>query len=205
MKYFDTFTGNKKSVFTTLGASSHALDDRQEHDYYATEPKAIELLLQLETFNKNILEPCCGEGHLSEVLTSKGYNVTNYDLIDRGYPNTIVKDYLDLVNSPLESFDGDIITNPPYSMCNEFIERSIGLIPEGNKVAMFMGLNFVEGKKRKMFLQKYPIKTIYVSSSRLNCAKNGDFVKYKANSARCYAWFIWGKGYKGSTEIRWFN
>ena len=63
----------------------------------------------------------------------------------------------------------------------------------------------VEGKKRKEFLKTYPIKTIYVSSSRLNCAKNGDFEKYNSNSARCYAWYIWEKGYNGVTELKWFN
>ena len=35
---------NKKSVFTSLGASSHAVEEREKYDYYATEPKAIELL-----------------------------------------------------------------------------------------------------------------------------------------------------------------
>jgi hypothetical protein len=112
---------------------------------------------------------------------------------------------LNELDYPIDSFQGDVITNPPYSMCNEFIERSLTLIPTGNRVAMFMGIQFIEGKKRKEFLKKYPIKTIYVSSSRLNCAKNGDFEKYKANSARCYAWFIWEKGYTGTTELKWFN
>ena len=40
----------------------------ETHDYYATEPKATELLLDLETFNHEIWEPACGEGHISKVL-----------------------------------------------------------------------------------------------------------------------------------------
>ena len=32
----------------------------EENDFYATEPKATELLLEKEVFNKNILEPCAG-------------------------------------------------------------------------------------------------------------------------------------------------
>jgi hypothetical protein len=197
--------GNKKSVFTTLGASAHAVEDRQVHDYYSTPPQATELLLELETFNLNILEPCCGGGHVSEVLKQHGHNVDSYDLIDRGYEGTQVQDFLNLIDTTLVQKNQDVITNPPYSMCNEFIERSLDLIENGNKVVMFMGLNFVEGKKRKEFLKKFPIKIIHVSSSRLNCAKNGDFEKYKTNSARCYAWFIWEKGWKGETILKWFN
>lgn len=104
----------------------------------------------------------------------------------------------------IQNFNGDIITNPPYSACEEFIEKSLKIIPEGNKIAYFMALTFVEGKKRKAFLRKYPIHTIYVSSSRLNCPKNGDF-KTKTSSARCYAWFVWVKGYDGKTNFEWFN
>ena len=58
--------GNSKSAFATIGASNHSKEDRAEHDYYATEPKAIELLLRLEKFDKNIWECACGEGHISE-------------------------------------------------------------------------------------------------------------------------------------------
>ena len=52
---------SKENTFRSLGASSHAIEDREENDYYATEPKALELLLDLEEFNKNIWEPACGE------------------------------------------------------------------------------------------------------------------------------------------------
>ena len=188
-----------KNTFRSLGASSHAIEDREINDYYATEPKALELLLDLENFSHNIWEPACGEGHLSKVLIQRNYNVRSSDLIDRGYGEVL--DFLK-VNEP---FSGDIITNPPYKFAEEFIHKSLELINEGNKVALFMGIQFLEGKKRRLFFDNNPPKTIWVSSSRLNCAKNGDFSKYKMNSARCYAWYIWEKGYKDETKIKWFN
>ena len=46
------WVGNKKSVFITLGASNHTTEERQSEDYYATEPKAAELLLQNKFFRK---------------------------------------------------------------------------------------------------------------------------------------------------------
>lgn len=36
---------NNQAIFRNLGASNHAKEDRQTEDYYATEPKAAELLL----------------------------------------------------------------------------------------------------------------------------------------------------------------
>jgi hypothetical protein len=191
-----------KGVFRAIGASSHAAEEREKHDYYATEPKALELLLKLERFDTNVWECACGGGHLSEVLLKNGHNVKSTDLVDRNYASELI-DFLAIDNT--EKWGGDIITNPPYKYAEQFVEKALSLIPIGNKVAMFMGIQFVEGKKRKQFLKTFPIKTIYVSSGRLNCAKNGDFVKYNSNSARCYAWYIWEKGYNGSTELKWFN
>lgn len=192
----------KKYIFSSLGASNHTEQEREENDYYATEPKALELLLDLETFDQNIWEPACGEGALSNVLVERGFNVKNTDLIDRGLGEQL--DFLSSENNT--PFKGDIITNPPYKIAEKFVEKALELIEPGNKVAMFLSILFVEGKKRKIFLEKNKIKTIWVSSSRLNCAKNGDWETYKPGvSARCYAWFIWEKGYDGETTLKWFN
>lgn len=52
--------GNKQSVYTTLGASNHTEKERQSEDYYATEPKAVELLLEVEQFSPVIWECAVG-------------------------------------------------------------------------------------------------------------------------------------------------
>lgn len=156
--------------------------EREGDDYYATEPKAVELLLDLEKFDSNILEPCCGEGHMSEVLKQAVYNVTSSDLIDRGYGK--VKSLFDY-----EHFDGDVITNPPYKLALDCVKKSLDLVDDGHKVAMFLKIQFLESKMRKEFFEQCPPKVVYVASSRLICAKNGDFNQY-AGKAMSFAWFI---------------
>lgn len=194
------WTGDKNSIYKTLGASSHTESDREENDYYATEPKAIDLLCEVEKFNNLILEPACGEGHLSERLAEYGYEVFSSDLIDRNYGTQ--KDFFEFKN-----WEGDVITNPPYKYAKEFIEKALSIIPVGNKVAMFLKLQFMEGKGRKKLFLNNPPKTIYVSSSRLLCAKNGDFesVLKSGGSAVAYAWYVWEKGFNGKTSIEWIN
>lgn len=191
--------GNKKSTFVTLGASSHSGNERQREDYYATEPKAVEDLLKIETFCDSILEPACGEGHISEVLKRNGYHVVSRDLVDRGYGD--VADFLSVDNT---LWNGDVITNPPYRYAQEFVEKALQIVPKGRKIAMFLRLQFLEGKKRKELFMRTPPKTVWVSSSRLKCAINGDFAQ-AGSSAAAYAWFVWEKGYCGSTTVRWFN
>lgn len=193
------WVGDKNSVFRTLGASNHSLGEREENDYYATEPKATEWLLKLETFNGPILEPSCGEGHISEILIRGGYPVVSRDLIDRGYGE--VADFLSIDNT---EWNGDIITNPPYKYAQEFIEKALQIIPDGCKVAMFLKVQYLEGKRRRKMFDTMPPKRIWVSSSRLKCAINGNFDKI-SGSATSYAWFVWEKGFRGDTIIKWFN
>ena len=44
------WTGNKTSVYANLGASSHSNTERENNDYYATPPSAVEELLKREKF-----------------------------------------------------------------------------------------------------------------------------------------------------------
>ena len=196
--------GNSKSVYTTLGASNHTEDEREQHDYYATDPIAIDILINdgESEINHNVWECACGEGHLAKRLSDYGYNVTATDLIDRGFG---IGDVNFLETNTI--FNGDIVTNPPYKYAVKFIEHALDIIPTGNKVFMFLKLQFLEGKSRKELFKKYPPKCIYVSSSRILCAKNGDFegMKKSGGSAVAYAWYEWEKGYTGDTVIKWVN
>ena len=196
------WTGNQNSIYKTLGASNHTDKEREANDYYATEPKALELLLDLEQFSHRVWEPACGEGHLSEVLKKRGHSVASSDLIDRGYGTGNV-DFLQCSST----WDGDIITNPPYKYAKEFAEHALDLVTGGHKVAMFLKVQFLEGKARRELFEKHPPKTVYVASSRLLCAKNGEFQKMRdgGGSAVAYAWFVWEKGYHGDTVVKWFN
>lgn len=195
------WTGNNKAVYTCLGASNHALEDRETEDYYATDPKAAKLLLEVEPELNNIWECACGEGHLAKVFNKVGKLNLASDLIDRGYGNAFF-DFLDRVEEG--KYEGDIVTNPPYKFAKEFIEKALGIIKTGRKVAMFLKVTFLEGKARKEFFKKNPPKTIYVCSGRIPCAKNGDFDKYPS-SAIAYAWYVWEKGFTGKPTVEWIN
>lgn len=190
------WTGNYHSVCGCLGARNECKENREEHDYYATQPIAVEWLMKIEELNENIWECACGEGHLAKPLIANGYNVKCTDLIDRGFGQGGV-DFL----TQTEVFQGDIVTNPPYRYAQEFVEKSLNLVPEGNKVCMFLKVQFLEGKSRRDMFKKYPPKTVWVSSSRIQCGKNGVF----KSTMLTHAWFIWEKGYKGETILKWFN
>jgi hypothetical protein len=187
-----------------LGVNPNA--ERQTEDFYATDPKALELfLIKLKedglTLNNQVWEPACGMGHLSQVLKDKGHNVFSTDIIDRGYDK--FSEVCDFLNSD-NIFDGDILTNPPFRLAEQFVEKGVNslLSDNGNKLFLFLKIQFLEGQKRKILFKKYPPKYVYVYSSRQLCCKDGEFEKYTATT-QCYAWYVWEKGFSGETILRW--
>ena len=196
------WTGNGNSVFKTLAESNHSSTERQPEDYYATEPRAAELLLENESFDGPIWECACGEKHLSNVFTNWGGDVRSSDLYDRC--GNEVFDFLSIENT---HWDGNIITNPPYKFALDFVYKALQIVPDGKKVCMFLKIQFLEGKARRELFRSHPPKVVYVSSSRLLCAPNGDFEHATKNggSAVAYAWFVWEKGYTGLPQVDWIG
>lgn len=196
--------GSKASTYITIGAQGHCKAERVEHDYYATPPLAVEYLVKLEHFDKNIWEPACGGNHITNVLRKNSYTVRTSDIINRiNDGNVEIIDFLNYNGI----WDGDIITNPPYKYAIEFVEKALSLIKDKHKIAMYLKITFLEGKARRELFKKYPPKIVYVSSSRLGCSPNGELDengKWPLGAA-CYAWFIWEKGFTGDTIVKWFN
>ena len=125
---------------------------REENDFYATDPFAIDIVLPtLEKIglNKNIWECACGKGHLAERLKDNGYNVYASDLVDRGYGE--VKDFL---KQDEFHFNGDILTNPPFRFAEDFVKKSFEVLPEGSRIILLLKIQFLETKSRKELFQK---------------------------------------------------
>ena len=190
-------------IFVTNGCSNHTEEVRADNDFYATNPKDVELLFDecKINFAQNILEPCAGEGHIAEVFKKHGFNVTTADLVQRTYNLDKTWDFL----TQTEQFDGDIVTNPPYDLASKCVEKSLEMIPEGHKVVMLLKLTFLESKKRRKLFDTKQLKTVYVFSNRTGCARWGLKENFEKGSAVAYAWYEWVKGYNGDPVIKWIN
>lgn len=205
------WSGDKMSLFRILGSSAHSVEERENNDFYATDPKAgYDLCNKLEKLDNVIIDNSVGEGHLLKEFVNKGFKLIGYDIVDRNkiieLDKFVLKDFLEL--ETIEEKDFSIVMNPPYSKALEFVQKSLDLQREGGKVCAFLKIQFLEGKKRRLFFKDNPPVRVWVSSSRIQCVKNGNFDKVKEekqSSAVCYAWFIWEKGYKRETTLKWFN
>jgi hypothetical protein len=194
---------SKPNMKSALMIGFNPSAERQSEDFYATNPKALELFLERITKDKlilreNIWECACGQGHLSKVLIENGFKVKSTDIIDRGYGG--VKDFFE----ENEIFNGDILTNPPFKLAEEFIEKGMSILTKGSRLILFLKIQFLESKSRYILFKKYPPKYVYLHSSRQLCCKDGDFDKY-TSTTQFYAWYIFEKGFNGETILRWIK
>ena len=185
-------------IYRTLGASNHADHDREADDLYCTHPSAVEALCDLETFSPEIWEPCAGLGHIADTLRSRGYKVRESDILTRG--RDIEK--LDFLQCN-ERVDMDIVSNPPYKIATPIIRKAMEVVSNGNRVAMWLRILFLESMERKKLFEEFPPTQVWISSKRIPCAMNGDFENI-SSSAQGYMWLIFQKGYQGETKIGWF-
>ncbi len=175
---------------------------RVENDFYATPPEATKAILDREILEGSILEPATGQGHISKLL--KEYyphsEIISTDLIDRGYG----QGGIDFLTYDYNRRFDNIITNPPFFLAKEFIERSIELA--NKKIIMLAKIQLLESEKRRSLFNSYPPKYIYVFSKRINPWRNGSPMDEKGkpwSSTMCFAWFVWEIGFKGEPVIRW--
>ena len=91
---------------------------RQKDDFYATPLEATNALLNVESFDGKIYEPCCGQGHISKALINHGYEVESTDLVDRGYGQSNIDFLMEL------EVRENIVTNPPYGrLLMQFVKQ----------------------------------------------------------------------------------
>jgi hypothetical protein len=166
-----------------------------DEDFYPTPKWATISLMNNETFLGKVWEPACGMGHMSEVI--KKYNECySSDLIDRGYGEVV-----DFLSPSLSTKYDNIITNPPYNLALEFIERSAKL--SNKKYAFLLRIAFLESKKRYDKLYSInPPSTIWMFSNRITFYPYGK--EEKSSGTTAYAWFVWdNEKEEKKTEIKW--
>jgi hypothetical protein len=166
---------------------------RPENDFYPTPPEGTIALLKVEKFYSDIWEPACGDGAMSKVLIDNNYNVVSTDIEPHGYGSS-----LDFLASKILLAE-NVVTNPPFRIAQEFAEHALDL--GCDKLALLCKLCFLEGKSRATWLEKSPLKSVYVFKSRLTLYRDG--VKMENGGMIAFAWFVWKRDYVGLPTIGW--
>lgn len=131
---------NKTASRITGGNTAYK---RNESDFYPTPPEATQALLDFLNIDRELIiwEPACGEGHMLSTMRGNGYVAVGTD-INTGH------DYL---TTSLLDCDW-IITNPPFSESQAFIERCI---QHHKPFALLLKSQYWHAKKRYELFNNY--------------------------------------------------
>jgi len=134
-----------------------------------------------------VIDPCVGQGSLLKPWKKAGYKILGIDIEDQGFPNTKVKNYLEVKRGEIKEKVSLVIMNPPFnidSKTKEYIKIHYGgrpLLPEvwfskaielfGSNIPIVMftpygfRLNQTENSKRwvKFITEEYPPITSIIS------------------------------------------
>jgi len=159
--------------------------ERDPSDFYPTPSWCTEALLRNYPFNKDhtIWEPACGQGHISKVLESHGFDVRSTDLNETGFGISGM-DFLTSGLSPRA-----IITNPPYknNLAYIFAKHAVEITEEHKGiVAMFMRTDWGCAATRAPLTQ-HP-----AFAMKLEMTKRPRWIEDSVGSPRHnFSWFCW--------------
>lgn len=83
-----------------------------------------------------VIDPCVGQGSLLKPWKRNGYKVMGIDIEHQGFPNTKVKNYLEIQRGEIKEKPSLVIMNPPFNIdgkTKQYIQEHYGgrpLLPE---------------------------------------------------------------------------
>jgi hypothetical protein len=186
---------------TSHAVMSQRVEPNDSADDFPTPPWATRALIEHIIGADNVrelscLEPACGAGHMVRPLQEYFATVKFADAHDYGYAP--VRDFL---SYPYETNAVDwVITNPPFRLAEEFVQRSFDVARHG--VAVLVRTVFLEsiGRYHRLF-SKDPPSIFAQFVERVPMVKGR--LDPKATTATGYAWLVWEHHVQANSKLDW--
>jgi hypothetical protein len=183
---------------TSVAVMARRVEPADSLDFFPTPPWATRALCEHvlpavwpypDRFACSALDPACGAGHMALALEDYFRDVSAADIFDYGFAS--VADFLHPDTYPHGGDDLEvdwIITNPPFNLALEFIQKALTIAKRG--VAMLVRMQFLEGEGRfdRLFIRRPP-QIVAVFAERVPMHKGRWVINGK--SATAYVWLVW--------------
>ena len=188
---------------TSHAVMAQRIEPKDSRDDFPTPPWATRALIEHIIQDKaalrsqSCLEPACGAGHMARVLKEYFGEVESSDAYSYGYGQ--LRDFLVLQPYTSKSVDW-VITNPPFRLAEEFIDRSMQVARVG--IAMLARTVFLEsiGRYEGIFRDRPP--AIFAQFAERVPMFRGR-LDAKGSTATGYAWFVWKIDNREPPRLAW--
>lgn len=146
-----------------------------------------------------ILEPSAGTGNVVKALRNRGYenridsveiNPSRKEVLEECSDSVVIADFLEL---PVKQTYEVVLGNPPYSLAQEFVDKSLEFLVPGGHLIFLLRTCFLESQKRYRWWQERLPSGLYTLSKRPSFTGYG-------TDANSYSWFVWTKGEKVDSQ-----
>lgn len=179
--------------------------NRDPFDWYVEPYECSMALFEIEEFDGGIWDPACGIGRIIETARASGYAAFGSDIVRRGEFCDEVFDFFS--NIPNFEFS-NIVSNPPFGVAEEFVQRCLEIIPTGGKVAMLLPMVWLSGfSSKRDWLPNSPLCRFLPISPRPSMPPGRviEAGERPGNGTKDFAWFVWQAGYHGNPEVVFMN
>lgn len=173
---------------------------REEHEHYVEPEWCSRRLFEVEKFEGDILDPCCGFGTIPKAAIASGIDpiwVVGQDIVDRGYGLEPPRDFL------TETMGADnIVCNPPFDVFKEFAEHALKLAT--GKVAMIWLVRTLPAAR---WLRGTPLARIYLLTPRPSMPPGHVIAagEKPGGGKQDFCWLVWDKTHVGPPSIGWLH
>jgi hypothetical protein len=158
--------------------------ERRVDDAYETPQWCVRRLLEVwQPLDGVIVEPCCGSGQIVRCLPDKTWITCDVRDVVPTVPQHVTGDFLGLSDFGDAGLASAVLTNPPFSLAEEFIRHSRALFQLAD-LAFLLRLNFLGSAGRLPLWHDLGSPDVFVLPNRPS------FTGGKTDSCE-YAWFVW--------------
>ncbi len=185
------------------GYPRHSGYPRVGKDFYVEPRWLVNLLLDVEPFEGEVLDPCCGTGTIPSACLERGIPARGSDIVYRGFGE--VRDLFSIA-APVDN----IIANVPYKIAERCARHMLTIARR--KVALILPMTFWESRCRDRFFREFPPIRYWPCGDRPSMPPGimdgkrdrwGAIIQPESRGGTMpYGWFVFERGFTGDTAVR---
>jgi hypothetical protein len=188
----------RSSNFDRRPLAAHAWA-REEYGFYVEPEWCSQRLFEVEEFAGAVWDPSCGTGRIAEAARLAGYTTRATDLNDRGYQH--FDGCLDFLRCD-QPRAKNVVCNPPFDKCEQFVHRALALTKGNGKVAVIWLCRRLNAAH---WLTDLPLARVYLLTPRPSMPPGHVIAagEKPGGGRQDFCWLVLSHKHKGRPELHW--
>jgi hypothetical protein len=175
---------------------------REANEHYVEPEWVSARLFAVEKFEGGVFDPACGFGRIVASARAAGLTAIGADIVDRGWSDGLVGDFLDMEPGGLPQMPPNIVTNPPFNIAPQFVQHALELAV--HKVAVVFPIARLNAAH---WIRCLPLYRIWLLTPRPSMPPGHTITagKKPGGGKVDFCWLVFLRGYEGAPQVGWIR